>query len=110
MPKHHRLTRSDLAISARGPRRRISGDYFFLVVAPLPDARRARAACVVSKKVSARASVRNSLKRRCREVLRPHLSKYTPPRALIFHARREALDASFSRLKRDIEKLLTRAR
>lgn len=65
-------------------------------------------ACVVSKKVAARASARNAIRRRCREAARAELARIKEPCTLVFYAKREAAEATFSDLKRDVEKLVAR--
>jgi ribonuclease P protein component len=109
MPKKYRLSRADFSALALTKRRRVSGEYFFLTTAPLPALRASKAACIVSKKVAPRAPARNAIKRRCRAVVRPLLASLKRPRALVFHAKREAAAASFAELKRDIVKLVERA-
>lgn len=108
MPRKQRLTRVELSATKPGASRRIGGEYFFLTVASSLGDPCVKMTCVVSKKVSARANIRNLIKRRCRNIARPLLSLIKGPCALIFSARREAAVASFSDLKRDIEKLLAR--
>ncbi len=105
MPKKYRLSRADFTRLPKAARR-IHGEYFSLTVTPLPSSKGPRAACVVSKKVSARAVDRNRIERRCREALRPLLSKITKPEAFLFYAKREAREASTSDVARDVEKLL----
>lgn len=100
--------RADFSALRRGVSRRVSGEYFFLTATRFPEEESTKVACVVSKKVSAHANVRNLIKRRCRNVLRPLLSVIKEPRALVFHAKREAAHVSFADLKRDIEKLVAR--
>lgn len=105
MPGKYRLTRDDFA--RLRVTRRIGGEYFLLAVAGSAK-RHAQFACVVSKKVAARANVRNAIKRRCREIARAHLARVQKPVALIFYAKRSAALAPFSAIKRDIEQLLSR--
>ena len=66
-------------------------------------------ACVVSKKVAARAVDRNYIQRRCRETVRPRLVHIDQPLALVFYAKRGVATASFADVKKDIEELLVRA-
>lgn len=88
--------------------RRYSGVYVSLSVAALPQATRSRVACVVSKKVSLRAVVRNRIKRRCREALAPLLKSVRRPLALVCNAKREAVEASFAEIRDDIARLVMR--
>ncbi|MFA7309885.1 MAG: ribonuclease P protein component [Candidatus Paceibacterota bacterium] len=102
MPKKHRLTGAQI----RGIRssRRVHGTLFSLSISPA-DGSVARCACVVSKKVSPRAVVRNAVKRRCRAVLQKHVGTLRPG-AYLFHAKREAAKAAFSDVAADIERVL----
>lgn len=105
MPKKYRLSRADFTRLPKATRR-IHGGYFSLTVTPFPASEGPRAACVVSKKVSARAVDRNRIERYCREALRPLLSNITKPEAFIFYAKKEAREASSSDVARDVGKLL----
>jgi len=107
MPKKYRLSRADFTRLPK-PARRIHGDYFSLSITPFPPLGGPRAACVVSKKVSARSVDRNRIERLCREILRPELARMKEPTSLIFIAKRNAISASFAEIKRDILKLLER--
>jgi len=117
------------------PIRRVHGRLFSLLVGELPSGH-ARCACVVSKKASARAVVRNSIKRRCREVLRKQCSNIKksltddvgrakckssafafPSRGarnpagftLVFHAKASAAGASYADIAEDVHTLIMRA-
>ncbi len=105
MPKKYRLSRADFVRLPRAARR-IHGEYFSLTVTPFPSLGGPRAACVVSKKVSARSVDRNRIERLCRESLRPLLAKMKKAEALIFYAKREARGASRADAAEDIGKLL----
>ncbi|MDP2648757.1 MAG: ribonuclease P protein component [Patescibacteria group bacterium] len=109
MPKRSRLTRSDFTDLRRAPLRRMSGAYFSLSCTSLPDGESAKAACVVSKKVAARAVARNRIKRICREAVRAHLSSVKPPQAFVFTAKRAAAAASPADIRGDVERLLAAA-
>ncbi len=65
-------------------------------------------AVVVSKKVSAKAVDRNKVKRRTRSASLKALTDLKKPVAVIFYAKREAKDAEFIELKRDIEALFSK--
>lgn len=107
MPKKYRLSRADFIRLPRASRR-VHGSYFSLTSTLFPALGEPRAACVVSKKIAARAVDRNRIERRCREVLRPLMKNIKQPFALIFHAKREAVGATFVEIQRDILKLLER--
>lgn len=102
MPSIYRLTVADL--KAFRPERRFSGELFSVAVA---KALRTGFACVISKKVAPRAVDRNTVKRRVRAVVSPHLASL-PPAAYVFYAKSGAPVATFAEVKRDIEKLLQR--
>ncbi len=108
MPKKHRLTHADFASGAQSRSRRLHGTYFSLAVSRDPGATLPRAACIVSKKVAAHASDRNLIRRRCREALRKFLANTESPLILVFHAKREVLDASYAHIARDVENLIKR--
>jgi ribonuclease P protein component len=87
--------------------RKLHGSLYTVSVSPFPT--RAHATCVVSKKVSPKAVARNTVKRHCREALRPHL-KDLPPGAYVFTAKREAAAASFRDVCADIKGLVAKLR
>lgn len=107
MPKKYRLSRADFTRLPK-PTRRIHGTYFSLTVIPDPLLGGPRAACVVSKRVSARSVDRNRIERHCRESLRPAIALLKEPTALVFIAKREAASATFKEIQQDIQKLLVR--
>lgn len=102
MPKKSRLTGAEIR-SIRSPRR-VHGSYFSLSIsATAADA--VRFACVVSKKVAARAVDRNLLKRRCREIVAKRIS-YVPSGTYLLYAKKGALSATYKDLERDIVQML----
>lgn len=105
MPRKHRLSGASIR-SVRSPRR-IQGALFSLAVSPREGA--AACACVVSKKVAAKAVARNLLKRRTRAILSP-LVRALSPGSYIFTAKRAAADASYVDLRKDIELLVQATR
>ncbi len=107
MPKKYRLSRADF-IRLPKAARRVHGEYFSLTVTPSPLLGGPRAACVVSKKVSARSVDRNRIERLCRESLRPALAQMKTSAALVFYAKHEAQGASLAEIRQDILKLLER--
>jgi ribonuclease P protein component len=62
----------------------------------------------VSKKVSLKATERNLVERRFREALRKSAKGLDPNTAYIFHAKKEALEASLGNILDDIKALLHR--
>ncbi len=105
MPKKHRL--SGAQIRRLKPEKRLISSLFSLSVTKV-EGETAQTACVVSKKVSPKAVVRNTVKRRMRAVLAgsplPHNS------SLILTAKKPAADASFAEVRADIEALITKLR
>jgi ribonuclease P protein component len=103
MPKKQRLSHKELI--EQKPTKRLHGQFFSLSVAPLPSGT-PKLTCVVSKKVALRAHDRNLLKRRCREVARPHLARIHSPLALVLYAKKAAAEQSFAAIRTDINQLL----
>ena len=109
MPKKYRLSRADfLRLPKTGVR--MHGSCFALAVTPLPGGKGPKTACVVSKKMIAHAADRNRVQRRCREIVRSHISRIHQPLALVFYGKRSAATASFADTKKDVAALLTQAR
>src|SRR5579864_1897171 len=106
MPRNHRLTRLDFARIERSKGKRIHGKYFSLLVVPLRG-EAAKFACVVSKKFSPKAVVRNRIERQAREAARPLMKKAPTGIALVLYPKREADGAAFSAIRADIENLLS---
>ena len=104
MPKKYRLSGEEIR-KLFG--KRMHGTFFSLLVAPI-QSEHAKCACVVSKKVSAKAVDRNKVKRRCRNVVAKRISDVSKPLALVFTAKREAKDAEFSKIERDIDVLFSK--
>jgi len=102
MPALHRLTRQ---LFPRTVRRRVSGTYLSIAMAPMNGLTEPKFTCVVSKKVSPKAVERNRLKRRCREAFRP-LLRDLPPVAFIIYPKRVALDVPFAELSREMATLV----
>ncbi len=104
MPSRFRLTRADFA----GMRnfQRLHGRFFSLSFGELPG-RGPGAACVVSKKVAAKAVDRNRIKRRCRAVLSKHVGSGRSIFVVI--AKKGVASASFADVSSDIESLIARA-
>jgi ribonuclease P protein component len=101
MPRKNRLTRADFqAFSGKTPR--IHGEFFSVSIGP---ARIAKAAVVVSKKVSNKAVDRNLIKRRIRATLR---TLSLPSVSLIFTAKKGAHGAAYKDIASDIRSLLSR--
>ncbi len=104
MTTSHRLSTADF--KKLRPSRRINGEFFSLSIAPYVTG--LKWACVVSKKVSAKAVTRNLVKRRCRNVLRIELKNVRKPLALVFQTRRGAAQATFTEIEKDVRTLIER--
>ena len=102
MSKKDRLTRADFK-SFRAIRRE-HGTLFTLSIGPVTT--KTKYACVVSKKVSLKATERNAVKRRCRAALSAALAKAPAPHTLIFHAKPAARSASFRMIAEEVGQLL----
>ena len=59
-------------------------------------------------KASGKAVVRNRMKRRLREAVRLHLKSLPAPWMVVFNGRRGLLDAEFSSIEREVERLFAR--
>jgi ribonuclease P protein component len=101
---HDTLGRADL-IALRGASR-VHGKYVSIAHSPL-EASKSKFACVVSKQVSPKAVIRNAVKRKIRDAVRPLLQK-TPHLAIVCTAKREAAAAGLAALKADIEAVFAR--
>lgn len=109
MPKKYRLSHADLVKISRLKSERTHGLSFSLTITRFPEGGGPKMACVVSKKIAARAVDRNKIQRRCREIVRPHIEHTNQALALVFYAKRGAAAASFVDTEKDIQGLLARA-
>jgi ribonuclease P protein component len=103
MPKKNRLTGAEIR-KAR-PTRRVSGALFSLSVSP--GGAGVRFACVVSKKVSMKAVVRNLVKRRSRAAWLKVAGR-VPAGVYLLHAKRESASALYADIEKDIKGLVGR--
>ncbi len=103
MPKKQRLTGAQ--IRRLKTEKRLISSLFSLSVSK-NEAPLAQIACVVSKKVSPKAVVRNTVKRRMRAALR---STTLPPHvSLVLTAKKAAADASYADLREDVAHLVVK--
>lgn len=109
MTQAKKLSRNDFIEIAGAHFKREHGKYFTLSYGSLPSAReRGKFSCVVSKKVSNKASDRNLIKRRCRESVREALKKANFRGAAVFYAKKDVNGAAFQDIKSDIESLVAK--
>lgn len=71
--------------------------------------KKARVGFVVSQKVSKKATARNKLKRRLREITRKSLPQTKKGCDIVFFAKKGAADKDSQGLKKEVEKLLFKA-
>ena len=107
MAKRSRVTRQDFEHIHSTSVKRYHGEFFSLVVI---TASGTKFTCVVSKKIAARAVERNRIKRRCREAARAALGSTRHEIAFVFYAKRQAREAAFAAIKKDVETLIKKSR
>jgi ribonuclease P protein component len=108
LPKRHRLTRSRDIVRVRRFGRSAGSPLLALYVLPGRNPL-VRVGFSVSKKVG-KATVRNQVKRRLREAVRPHLPAVRPGYDLLFVARPAAAGATFEQIGESVEYLVRRTR
>ncbi len=101
LPKASRLTRADFSARPVGQRA-----FSYGTLKLIPGA--ARAAVVVSKKISSKAVERNALRRRVYAALRPLKAAGALRGGLIVYPNKKAATASFSELKAALSAALSR--
>lgn len=106
MARATRLSRTDFP--TRPPRARVSNDLFSVAAWPLHAGVEPKFSCVVSKKTARQATLRNALKRRCREIVSPIVKAAKKPVAIVVYPKRAALDVSFAEARISLEALLVK--
>ncbi|MBP9757593.1 MAG: ribonuclease P protein component [Candidatus Pacebacteria bacterium] len=105
MPKKTRLTGSE--IRRLKPEKRLNSSLFSLSYSASDGV--GKAACVVSKKVSAKATIRNTVKRRMRAALRD-IPSLPGGVSLVLAAKRSTADVAYAELRADLIELIGRVR
>jgi ribonuclease P protein component len=110
MSKLRSLSRAQLTKLAKEQGRRVHSTLFSATVFPLPVSGVTLYTCAVSKKIAVRAVDRNRLKRQCREAAKNCIRRTPPPPlAIMFLAKKTALNAPFAAIERDIMILVEKA-
>jgi ribonuclease P protein component len=113
MPKKQRLSRVDFASMNVVHSRRFFGTYFTMSVVPKEaesSTNKPKFACVVSKKIAARAVDRNRIRRFCKEAFRTAPETVRTAAAIVFYAKKESKRATFAEVAADIQELVTKTR
>jgi ribonuclease P protein component len=105
MPKKNRLTGAQ--IRNLNPGKRLNSGLFSLLLTKGTD-KQFQIACIVSKKVSSKAVVRNLVKRRMRAAIRS-LPQTPPGMIALLSAKPPTATASYTQIQSDIDTLLSRA-
>ena len=106
MPAINRLSHAEITLVLKQKKHHINGEFFRLIVGVLPASNTPKIACVVSRKISTKAVVRNRIKRHCRETVCPILDTIMPTAVILFYAKKESCNASFDDIKNDVKMLL----
>ena len=109
LPKEYRLKRKKdfEGVFKKGKSR--TGDFLILRVVK-NNLKVSRIGVVVSRKVSKKAVLRNKTKRKLREAARADIKKMKPGYDLIFFTKKGIEKKSFSEIKKEVEKLIARAK
>src|SRR3989338_2944614 len=108
MARATRLPRADFP--TRPPRVRASNELFSVALWSLKHGLEPKFACVVSKKVAAKATDRNRLKRQCREIASPLVAAMKMSCAVVIYPKAAALDTTFAEMRTSIAALLVKLR
>ncbi len=107
MHKVFRISHAEFVRLLKEKGRRIHGTHFALATFPLPVGTQGpKAACVVSKRVSLKAVIRNQIKRRCRECIRARSSILDTHRTYVFYAKKSSADTAFVDIQADVYALI----
>lgn len=106
MPAVNRLSHAEIEFVLKQRTRRINGALFTLVIGTLPLSNTPKIACIVSRKISTKAVIRNRIKRHCREAVRPLFDTLLSSTVILFYAKKESRNASFEDIKKDTKMLI----
>lgn len=109
LPKEYRLKRKkDFEKVLR--KGKLLAKNFLILKTVKNNLKTSRIGVVVSRKVSKKAVLRNKAKRKIREAVRTNIKKIKPGYDLIFFTKKGIEKKSFSEIKKEIEKLIVRAK
>lgn len=109
MPRFARLTRAEFSkLLAQKPHRGVGKYVSLSVYRPAWCTKGQKFGFVVPKKAISRAVDRNLIERRLREVIRAQVSQVPIGYVIILGVKKEARDATFDELRRDVKTLLER--
>jgi ribonuclease P protein component len=109
LPKAYRLTKNNDFQNVFQNGRAAGGSFLAIKAVPNKLAH-CRVGFVVSKKVSNRATDRNQVKRRLREVARSFLPRLNNHFDIVFLTKKEIKEKDFGQIKEEAEGLLKKAR
>ena len=106
MVRAKRLSRAEFP--THPPRVRVSNELFSIALWRSNEGHETKFSCVVSKKVAARATDRNRLKRQCREIASPLVAAMKTSCAIVIYPKAAARDTPFAELRASITALLVK--
>lgn len=101
LPKKNRIKKKSFPRSGKT----LTGEFFTLKISKSPE-ERFRGAVVVSKKISAKATSRNKLRRQVYEILRKESRAFVLNADIVVIARRGAENATKKKIHDDVNSLL----
>jgi ribonuclease P protein component len=109
MPRQYRLSRSDFAALQKLKPHRFPGKFVNLAVYKAQTSIKGpKFGLVVAKKIIPKATERNKIERKCREIARPLMARIDSQHILVCTVKKEAREADFSALQKDISSLFGR--